>query len=535
MRTGAVLVSVLAGAVPLVAQATAHAQGLLNPYAAAVVEYVPGLDVPAGYDDPASALGEPTRYTGVGSFPGCVTPFNPPFLGEEIVSIGPGGHLTLRLGTPATDAATNPFGIDLLIFHNGGYIDSAFPAGVVGGTFFDGGSVELSADGVDFLPVPGVLAEGHFPTLGYLDLPTPFTEVRGAVPSDFRLPVDPSLDPAGMDWPTLLAAYAGSGGGRGHRHRQRWPGRGPLRPHPRRRRPVPGHRCRGGRPPGVPGRHRRQRRVGRLRLPGLPEPVPGRRRPGRLRRLGRPGRVRLPVLPEPVPGGLLMARATTPGPTSRPGARAAAATLAAFGLACLVGHAGAQDAWTHAGRDASRIALAEASALPDLTSPAWTFDAQGLLQPIPQATVVVSADGVGVVLGAIGDQAHALALDVRTGRELWRAPIDAPVFASWASPAVVGQRDQGLALVASGTTAHALDLGTGRTLWRQDLGQSVVNASPAIDADANLAWLTTYDPLRRGPLAYWPWTSPTARSASIRRSDRPRAPRPHWPRAPPRA
>ena len=199
----------------LVGASSCLAQGLLDPFAAEVVEYRAGVDVPTGFDDPSSALGEPTRYTGVGSFPGAVTPFNPPFLGTEVVTIGAGGSLTLRLGTPATDAASNPFGIDLLVFHNGGYIDSAFPAGVVGGTFFDGGSIEVSQDGVVFVPVPGVAAESNFPTLGYLDLPGPFTEVRGDVPSDFRLPVNPTLDPDGLAFDQIVDAYDGSGGGIG--------------------------------------------------------------------------------------------------------------------------------------------------------------------------------------------------------------------------------------------------------------------------------------------------------------------------------
>lgn len=198
----------------LVATSPALAQGLLNPFAAEVIQYSPGADVPAGFDDPVTALGEPTRFTGIGSFPGAVTPFNPPFLASEVVTIGPGGSLTLRLGTPATDAATNPFGIDLLVFHNGGYIDAAFPAGVVGGAFFDGGSIEVSQDGVDFFPIAAP-AESDYPTLGYLDLPTPFTDVPGDVLSDFRLPVNPALDPDGLNWGQLVDAYDGSGGGVG--------------------------------------------------------------------------------------------------------------------------------------------------------------------------------------------------------------------------------------------------------------------------------------------------------------------------------
>lgn len=207
MRTAAVVCFSLA-------TATANAQGLLDPWAAEVIEYTPGADVPAGFDDPSGALGGPTRYTGVGSFPGVVTPFNPPFLASEVVTIGAGGSLTLRLGTPAFDAAFNPYGVDLILFHNGGYIDAAFPEGVVGGTFFDGGSIEVSQDGVEFFAV-GAGAESDYPTLGYLDLATPFTEVRGDVPSDFRLPVNPAFDADGAGWDELLAAYNGSGGGVG--------------------------------------------------------------------------------------------------------------------------------------------------------------------------------------------------------------------------------------------------------------------------------------------------------------------------------
>ncbi len=207
MRTAALSVSLLFAT-------AASAQGLLDPFAAEVIEYSPGADVPMGFDDPMSALGEPARFTGVGSFPGAVTPFNPAFLSSEVVTIGAGGSLTLRLGTPAIDAATNPFGVDLIIFHNGGYIDAAFPAGVVGGTFFDGGSIGVSEDGVEFFAVT-MPAESDFPTLGYLDLPTPFTDVPGDVSSDFRLPVDPTIDPDGLDWDQLVDAYDGSGGGIG--------------------------------------------------------------------------------------------------------------------------------------------------------------------------------------------------------------------------------------------------------------------------------------------------------------------------------
>jgi hypothetical protein len=214
MRTRVI---VLAGlSVSTLASAHASAQGLLDPFAAEVVEYWPGADVPAGFDDPASALGEPSRSTGEGTmFPGVVTPFNPPYLADEVVTIGVGGSLTLRLGTPAIDAATNPFGVDLIVFTNAGYIDQRYPMGLVGGMFAEGGTIELSEDGVRFFTVPGATAEGRFPTLGYLDLDGPYTQMQGAVESDFRRPVDPGLLAPGLSFFGLVDAYDGSGGGVG--------------------------------------------------------------------------------------------------------------------------------------------------------------------------------------------------------------------------------------------------------------------------------------------------------------------------------
>ncbi len=187
-----------------------------NPWASQVVSYVEGTGIQPGYNVPGSALGEPTRFTGVGSFPGVVTPFNPAFLASEVVSIGTGGHLVLRFDAPVTDDPLNPFGVDLLVFGNTGYIDTAFPNGVAGGVFGAGsGSVEVSADGVNWFLVPGAGADSPFPTLGYLDLSDPYATAAGAVLSDFTRPVDPAFNPMGLNFAQIVAGYTGSGGGTG--------------------------------------------------------------------------------------------------------------------------------------------------------------------------------------------------------------------------------------------------------------------------------------------------------------------------------
>jgi hypothetical protein len=189
-----------------------------DPFADEVVSYEPGSNPAPGYSDPLTALGSPERFTGEGLFPGVVSFFNPPFLTCEIVSIGTGGHLVVRFDTAVLDDPMNPFGIDLLVFGNAGFIDGSFPAGVVGGVFgADGGSVELSADCENWVAVPEVTADGLLPTLGYLDS-GPYDTVPGEVPSDFTLPPDPALslgDLMGLSHEELLVIYGGSGGGTG--------------------------------------------------------------------------------------------------------------------------------------------------------------------------------------------------------------------------------------------------------------------------------------------------------------------------------
>lgn len=206
--------------VPLVtALACAGAASASTPWAVQVVSYNPGATAVPGYTDPASALGAPSRFTGTSAgFPGVVSMFNPAFETDQIVSIGEGGHLTLRLDRPALNDLSNPFGVDLIIFGNAGFIDVAYPGGVIGpgaGMFGLGqGVLELSVDGVSFVPW-GAFTEGLFPTVGYLDA-APFQTTPGAVPSDLLRPVNPALTRssfAGLTHAQALTLYAGSGGG----------------------------------------------------------------------------------------------------------------------------------------------------------------------------------------------------------------------------------------------------------------------------------------------------------------------------------
>ena len=196
------------------------AEILANPYASSVVSYVPGTAPVAGYTTPGVALGEPERVTGEGfGVPGVVSMFNPPFGTDEIVSIGEGGQITLEFDTPILDSPANLFGADFILFTNAGFIDTSFPSGQIGsppGQFGnDDALVEVSADGLSWFSVSTNLADGLFPTQGFLD-GGPFDVAAGSVPTNFQKPIDPSLTVAdfdGLTYAGALALYDGSGGG----------------------------------------------------------------------------------------------------------------------------------------------------------------------------------------------------------------------------------------------------------------------------------------------------------------------------------
>jgi hypothetical protein len=194
--------------------ATARAE---SPFATSVVSYTAGTGAVAGFTNPTVALGAPERFTGEGIAPGCVTPFQPAFRPNEIVSLGVGGSLVVAFDHEVRDDARNPFGVDLLVFSNAFFSEMKAGAGVAAGLVSEGGTISISADGTNWTVVPNLAAESLFPTLGYLDA-TPYANAPGLVPSDFLRPVDPSIamaDLVGLPYEELVARYDGSGGGTG--------------------------------------------------------------------------------------------------------------------------------------------------------------------------------------------------------------------------------------------------------------------------------------------------------------------------------
>lgn len=194
-------------------------------YAVQVVSYnqgtTPAFDFSTSmpYNLESAALGSPERFTGEGVFPGAVTPFSPPFLRDEIVSIGEGGQLTLRLSNYAIPQAGGP---EIGVFSNPGLIDANYPNGQAGSpasTFgFDSALVEVSADGASWVSLGDTAFD--IPTNGYNDLTDPFSGVPGSVPSDFQQPFTGSLSSfSGLQYYNagggdILGLLAGSGGGK---------------------------------------------------------------------------------------------------------------------------------------------------------------------------------------------------------------------------------------------------------------------------------------------------------------------------------
>jgi len=194
-----------------------------DPWADEVIGYVQGTGVGNDWvtgnpiNNPLTSLGEPTRFTGeAATFGGPTTPFSSAYRDDEVVTLGAGGSLTLKFDEPVVDHPLNPFGVDLLVFGNAFY-ELNFGTGLATGLVDqDGGLIEVSANGVDYFPVTG-MADGPFPTVGYLDVTEPLPSAAGAVLSDFTKPVNPAAlnNVAGMNTSQIIAAYDGSGGGLG--------------------------------------------------------------------------------------------------------------------------------------------------------------------------------------------------------------------------------------------------------------------------------------------------------------------------------
>ena len=179
-----------------------------------LISYNPGIGFSPRFTHSESALGEPSR---VNPFAEVTDPFNPPYGTNQIVSIGEGGWLVVRLHTPILNHPLNLHGLDFTIFGNAGFIitndfdlttENWIGTPATDGALFGQSSgttwVSVSRDGTQFYRLNPALAPpvDNFP-------PTDGT-------GDFHIPLTPGLtaaDFAGASLEDIRALYQGSGGG----------------------------------------------------------------------------------------------------------------------------------------------------------------------------------------------------------------------------------------------------------------------------------------------------------------------------------
>ena len=188
-------------------------------FAAEVVSYKSGVgfatdwSTGAGYINKDAIVGPPARET-PGEWGGPITPFSPPYLLDQILSIGVGGEVTLKFGKPIRDESINPFGLDFLVFGCAGFTitNGDFGGGgITDGTLFDQAAgetrVSVSADGDAWFvldPKRAPAFDAYHPTDGS---------------GDFGVPVNPALakgDFAAGGLAKFTELYDGSGGGTGY-------------------------------------------------------------------------------------------------------------------------------------------------------------------------------------------------------------------------------------------------------------------------------------------------------------------------------
>ena len=208
------IIIILLGLAPLPGASETRA----TQFAAEVVSYKSGVgfatdwSTGAGYTNKDAIVGPPARET-PGKWGGPITPFSPPYLLDQILSIGVGGEVTLKFGKPIRDESINPFGLDFLVFGCAGFTitNGDFGGGgITDGTLFDQAAgetrVSVSADGDAWFvldPKRAPAFDAYHPTDGS---------------GDFGVPVNPALakgDFAAGGLAKFTELYDGSGGGTG--------------------------------------------------------------------------------------------------------------------------------------------------------------------------------------------------------------------------------------------------------------------------------------------------------------------------------
>ncbi|MFH1731882.1 MAG: PEP-CTERM sorting domain-containing protein, partial [Planctomycetota bacterium] len=190
-------------------------------FAGSVVSYDSGTTpaedwfTSASFDDPNSALGEPTNVIIDMFGTNLMSPFTPGSQIAQIVSVGEGGHLTLKLDNYVV---VGP-GLDIGVITNVGLLDIAWPTGQCGNPAQvfgdDPATVEVSANGADWVSLGAVtfnMPANYYANATAYNVDPP----AGPQVADFGKPFDPAGGLSafdGLNFAGVLGVLDGSGGG----------------------------------------------------------------------------------------------------------------------------------------------------------------------------------------------------------------------------------------------------------------------------------------------------------------------------------
>ncbi len=187
-----------------------------NDWAVEVVGYVKGSNAAFGYTNPVASLGEAARKTiwDVGEEDTDIKVFLPAFYKTDLVSIGDGGTLSIKMGRKVynEDDEVHPYGIDLIVFGNMLFaaLDEAESySSPWYGASWEPAEIWVSQDATNWFRGTNVFADSFFPTQSI--------DIDGN-PSDYLYPVNPALltnDWFNGEWSytNTVESYEGSGGG----------------------------------------------------------------------------------------------------------------------------------------------------------------------------------------------------------------------------------------------------------------------------------------------------------------------------------
>ncbi|MFP4054213.1 MAG: dockerin type I domain-containing protein [Phycisphaerae bacterium] len=207
-----------------------------SPFASSVESYYAGFGA-GQYTFSSTALGPPSVDTDPDQDsmweidPVAVVPVFPAWRTDQVVTVAPGGHLTLAFDHKVVDDPMNRYGVDLTVFGNSALAtadtrwDNTDPAdfSVQPSSSREAGRVLVSQDGTTWHELDTV-ADGFYPTLGRTYDPADPDLSMGdwnhwwGEPTDPTLPMDPALGPeqfAGMTLEEVCLQYGRSAGGRG--------------------------------------------------------------------------------------------------------------------------------------------------------------------------------------------------------------------------------------------------------------------------------------------------------------------------------